>query len=65
MNVVNYATIFKTVISSHPNIDESDGYTVKSKERDFKVSEYPLLQTEFLYGSKTGNADHLNVFIAD
>ena len=58
------ATICITFISSHPIIGESDGYKVKSKERDFPISDYPLLQTEFLYGSKTGTADHLNVFIA-
>ena len=34
---------------------ESEGYTVKSKEKVFTVSDYPLLQTEFLYSSKQGN----------
>ena len=31
---------------------ESVGYTVKSMERDFAISSYPLEQTEFLYDSK-------------
>ena len=38
-------------------VGESEGYTVKSKEKDFTISDYPLLQTEFMYGSKTGKAD--------
>ena len=33
------------------------GYTVKSKEKDIAISDYPLLQTEFLYASKTGKAE--------
>ena len=36
---------------------ESEGYTVKTKEKDIAISDYPLLQTEFLYGSKTGTTD--------
>ena len=36
---------------------ESEGYTVKSKEKDIAISDYPLLQTEFLYESKKGTAD--------
>ena len=35
---------------------ESEGYTVKSKEKDIAISDYPLLQTEFLYESKKGTA---------
>ena len=35
---------------------ESKGYTVQSKEKDIAISEYPLLQTEFLYESKKGTA---------
>ena len=38
-------------------VGESEGYTVKSKEKDFTISDYPLLQTEFMYGSKIGKAD--------
>jgi len=33
---------------------ESIGYTVKSMEKDFPISNYPLEQTEFLYDSKKG-----------
>ena len=33
---------------------ESEGYTVRSKEKDIAISNYPLLQTEFLYASKKG-----------
>ena len=34
---------------------ESDGYTVKSKEEDFTISNYPLEQSEFFYEQKQGN----------
>ena len=37
-----------------PLKDESIGYTVKSMEKDFTISNYPLEQTEFLYDSKKG-----------
>ena len=30
------------------------GFTVKSMEKDFPISNYPLEQTEFLYDSKQG-----------
>ena len=33
---------------------ESEGYTVKTREEDIAISEYPLLQTEFLYEQKEG-----------
>ena len=33
---------------------ESIGFTVKSMEKDFTISNYPLEQTEFLYDSKKG-----------
>ena len=33
---------------------ESEGYTVKTKEENFTISNYPLEQTEFLYGQKQG-----------
>ena len=36
---------------------ESVGYTVKSMEKDFPISNYPLEQTEFLYDSKQGIVD--------
>ena len=29
---------------------------MKSKEKDIAISDYPLLQTEFLYASKKGMA---------
>ena len=38
----------------HPNKGESEGYTVKAKEEDFSISNYPLEQTEFYYGQKQG-----------
>ena len=38
-------------------LGESEGYTVKSKEKDIAISDYPLLQTEFLYASKKGKAE--------
>ena len=31
---------------------ESEGYTVKCKEQDFPISNYPLEQTEFYYAQK-------------
>ena len=45
--------IFKTY-SKIPFEGESVGYTVKSMEKDFPISNYPLEQTEFLYDSKQG-----------
>ena len=42
---------------------ESEGYIVRSKEKDIAISDYPLLQTEFLYASKKGKArSHLFLF---
>ena len=41
-------------IISNPNEGECVGYTVKSMEKDFAISNYPLEQTEFLYDSKQG-----------
>ena len=38
----------------YPNKGESDGYTVKTKEEDFPISNYPLEQTEFYYDQKQG-----------
>ena len=37
-----------------PSEGESVGYTVKTMEKDFPISNYPLEQTEFLYDSKQG-----------
>ena len=40
-----------------------------TKDKDIAISDYPLLQTEFLYASKKGSADKLlelqtkNIFI--
>ena len=31
---------------------ECEGYTVKCKEKDFPISNYPLEQTEFFYAQK-------------
>lgn len=36
----------------HPLKGESEGYTVKSKEEDFPISNYPLEQSEFFYAQK-------------
>ena len=38
-------------------IGESVGYTVKSMEKEFAISNYPLEQTDFLYDSKQGTVD--------
>ena len=32
---------------------------METKEQDIAISDYPLLQTEFLYASKKGTADCL------
>ena len=37
---------------------------MKSKEKDFPISDYPLLQTEFLYESKKGTADIISFVYA-
>ena len=39
-----------------PDKGESEGYTVKSKEEEFPISNYPLLQSDFLYSQKQGIA---------
>ena len=36
----------------YPSKGESEGYTVKCKEKDFPISNYPLEQTEFFYAQK-------------
>ena len=38
----------------HPYEGESEGYNVKTKEKDFPISNYPLEQTEFYYEQKQG-----------
>ena len=40
-----------------PMKGESVGYTVKSMDKEFPISNYPLEQTEFLYDSKLGTVD--------
>ena len=40
----------------YPIEGESEGYTVRSKEEILAISDYPLMQTEFLYDSKKGMA---------
>ena len=35
---------------------ESEGYTVKSRDEEFPISNYPLEQTEFFYSQKQGIA---------
>ena len=41
-------------IGFYLDIGESEGYTVKCKEKDFPISNYPLEQTEFYYAQKQG-----------
>ena len=36
----------------YPDKGESEGYSVKCKEKDFPISNYPLEQTEFFYAQK-------------
>ena len=38
----------------NPTEGESVGYTVKTMEKDFCISNYPLEQSDFLYDSKLG-----------
>ena len=38
----------------NPSAGECVGYTVKTMEKDFCISNYPLEQTDFLYDSKQG-----------
>ena len=40
--------------NAYPNKGESEGYTVKCKEKSFPISNYPLEQTEFYYAQKQG-----------
>ena len=35
---------------------ESEGYIVKSKEKDIPISNYPLEQSEFYYQQKQGSS---------
>ena len=42
---------------------ESVGYTVKSMDKEFPISNYPLEQTEFLYDSKLGKVDFILWFM--
>ena len=51
--VCNENFIFLFVLK-YPIEGESEGYTVRSKEEIIAISEYPLMQTEFLYDSKKG-----------
>ena len=41
----------------YPCKGESEGYIVKTKEKDFSISNYPLEQTEFYYEQKQGMAN--------
>ena len=38
----------------NPDKDESEGFIVKCKEKEFPISNYPLEQTEFYYAQKQG-----------
>ena len=44
--------------TSDPDKGESEGYTVKTKDEDFAISDYPLLQTEFFFDQKQGMDIH-------
>ena len=57
---IMFGIITNLVLLAFIVIGESQGYTVNSKEKDFPISDYPLLQTEFLYVSKQGKAHFLN-----
>ena len=50
------SSFYANGLSYGPNKGESEGYTVKSKERDFPILNYPLEQTEFYYAQKQGMA---------
>ena len=56
------ATLYSNVWKKHkflyPIKDECVGFTVISKEKDFTISQYPLLQTEFIYDSILGTPDN-------
>ena len=41
---------------------ESEGYTVKSREEEFTISNYPLEQTEFFYSQKQGIASLIRLY---
>ena len=41
---------------------ESEGYTVKSKEKDIQISNYPLEQSEFYYQQKQGSSSSNSKF---
>ena len=45
---------FSFFFLKYPIEGESEGYTVRSKEEILAISDYPLMQTEFLYDSKKG-----------
>ena len=51
---LQYLAFWIYVVISIPIKGESEGYTVKSMEKDFAISNYPLLQTQFLYDPKQG-----------
>jgi len=44
----------------YPYKGESEGYNVKTKEKDFPISNYPLEQTEFYYEQKQGMVNFLS-----
>ena len=42
----------------YPHKGESEGYNVKTREKDFPISNYPLEQTEFFYEQKQGMVNY-------
>ena len=58
MSCGSYCSIDINVI--YPYKGESEGYNVKTKEKDFPISNYPLEQTEFYYEQKQGMVNFLS-----
>ena len=46
---MNHTEWLTLQIESYPFSDEPNEFTVKTKEKDFSISHYPLEQSKFLY----------------
>ena len=46
--------VFTELSKIEPTEGDSKGYSVRTPEEDFSISNYPLEQTEFLYKLKEG-----------
>ena len=53
MSILRAGTIVQVFPSDK---GESEGYTIKSKEEQFPISNYPLEQSDFFYSQKQGIA---------